>query len=109
MKNRFFSAHVTDTDFGLMFDEHFDPKDFSISFHSTATDNRFGAFQFEPRKNAVSTFIYYDEEDLSPVYTAYELKANFAGYTVIAEFEEHNIGAMYRAALTYIEQYLERV
>ena len=58
--------------------------------------------------NVVSTFIYSDVEDLSPVYIAYELTANFAGYRVVAEFDDHNIGAMYRAALTYIERYLER-
>lgn len=95
--------HVTETAYGLSFDENFDPTCFAIHFQLDPEDDLSpsGWITFEPRKGAATLCYYGHPEDLSASIRDYDLHGSVLGREVLISFNEYKIGDLYRAATTY--------
>lgn len=95
--------NVTETAYGLNFDEDFDPTCFDISFQLDP-ENDFspsGWMTFEPRKSAATLYHYGHPEDLSASIYDYDLHDTTLGHEVLVSFNEYKLGDLYRAAKAY--------
>lgn len=95
--------NVTETVYGLNFDEQFDPTNFNVSFQLDPENDLSpsGWVTFEPRKN-LATMVYYGHpEDLTPSLNNYDLYDSVLGREVLINFDEYKIGDLYRAARAY--------
>lgn len=95
--------NVTETVYGLCFDEDFDPTCFNVSFQLDPENDLSpsGWMTFEPRKE-LATLVYYGHpEDLMPSIYNYYLRDSVLGREVLIGFNEYKIGDLYRAAKAY--------
>lgn len=95
--------NVSVTEYGLSFDENFDPTCFSINFQLDPEDDfsPSGWITFEPRKGAATLRYYGHPEDLSASIRDYNLRDSVLGREVLINFNEYKIGDLYRAANAY--------
>ena len=95
--------NVSETEYGLSFDENFDPTCFAIHFQLDPEDDisPSGWVTFEPRKGAATLCYYGHPEDLSASIRDYSLRDSVLGREVLINFNEYKIGDLYRAAKAY--------
>ena len=94
---------VTETAYGLSFDEDFDPTCFNISFQLDPENDLSpsGWMTFEPRKSLATMAYYGHPEDLLPSLYNYDLYSSVMGREVLIGFNEYKLGDLYRAAKAY--------
>lgn len=91
------------------FDEDFDPNGFCVYFDADDKDERSGYIAFEPGKRHAVAMVYGDPEDLSAHIEGINLMEGPIGHMIVAEFEAHHIGRMYRAALLFTSMFLSPI
>ena len=97
--------NVTETEYGIFFDEQFNPTDFNISFQDDPDNDvsPSGWVTFEPRKSLATLCYYGHPEDLMPSISNYDLHASVLGREVLIGFNEYKIGDLYRAAKAFTD------
>ena len=95
--------HVTETAYGLNFDEDFDQTCFDVNFQLDPENDvsPSGWMTFEPCKGAATMCYYGHPEDLMPSIYSYTLRDSVLGREVLIAFNEYKIGDLYRAARDY--------
>lgn len=95
--------NMTETTYGLSFDEDFDPTCFNISFQLDPENDvsPSGWVTFLPREGQAVMAYYGHPEDLTPSTYGYDLHDTVLGREVLIAFNEYKIGDLYRAATAY--------
>ena len=101
--------NVTETEYGLSFDEEFNPTCFNISFQVDAENDvsPSGWVTFEPRKGLAVMAYYGHPEDLMPSTYDFALRDFSEGYEVLVAFSEYKLGDLYRAAKAFTTHVVE--
>ena len=95
--------NVTETAYGLSFDEEFDATCFNINFQLDPNNDisPSGWMTFEPREGLATLYYYGHPEDLSASIRDYDLHDSMLGHEVLIAFHEYKIGSLYRAATAF--------
>lgn len=104
-----YNYNVTETEYGLSFDEGFDPVCFNVSFQLDPEDDvsPSGWVTFEPRKGLAVMAYYGHPEDLTPSIYDFTLRDFDEGYKLLVAFSEYKIGDLYRAAKAFTAHVVE--
>lgn len=95
--------HVTETAYGLSFDETFDPTCFNVNFQLDPENDvsPSGWVSFLLREGRAVMAYYGHPEDLTPSVYDYTLRDSALGTEVLVAFNEYKLGDLYRAATAY--------
>lgn len=109
MKN-FYNYFVSgDIDGTLFFDEDFDPNGFCIRFNEDDEDKRTGYIEFELDRCHATVVVYGDPEGLSAHIEGIDLMNDPIGQAIVAQYEEHRTGKMYRMAMLFTDLFLNPI
>ena len=104
-----YNYNVAETEYGLSFDEDFDPTSFNVSFQLDPKNDLSpsGWVTFEPRKGLATMAYYGHPEDLMPSIYDFALRDFGEGHKVLVAFDEYKIGDLYRAAKAFTTHVVE--
>ena len=104
-----YNYNVAETEYGLSFDEDFDPTSFNISFQLDPENDLSpsGWVTFEPRKGRADMAYYGHPENLMPSIYDFALRDSVLGREVLIAFNEYKIGDLYRAAKAFTAHVVE--